>query len=90
MDGYCSHLTLEFLELCDLYNIIPYVCPSHATHLVQSLDGSPFRAPKQAYRTKNNQVTQKGGDTRDTAIREQALTPKTIRKAFAERGIWPY
>ncbi|OQE21113.1 hypothetical protein PENSTE_c012G09731 [Penicillium steckii] len=99
MDGHRSHLTLEFLELCDFYNIIPYVCPAHTTHLVQPLDGSPFRAlKKKAYRTQNNKVTQWGGDARDagvffaeiSAIREQALTPKTIRKAFADRGIWPY
>lgn len=56
MDGHGSHLTYEFLDICDFYNIIPYVCPPHTTHLIQPLDGSPFRALKQAYRTKNNEI----------------------------------
>ncbi|KAJ5240598.1 transcriptional regulator family: Centromere protein B DNA-binding region [Penicillium citrinum] len=50
---------------------------------------------KQAYRTTNNQITQWSGDTRDTAvsfaeisaIREQALQPRTIRKSFADREL---
>jgi hypothetical protein len=46
MDGHRSHLTYEFLELCDFYNIIPYCCPPHTTHLIQPLDGSPFRTLK--------------------------------------------
>ncbi|KOS39223.1 hypothetical protein ACN38_g9942 [Penicillium nordicum] len=98
MDGHGSHLTYEFLDICDFYNIIPYVCPPHTTHLIQPLDGSPFRALKQAYRTKNNEIAQWGGDARDisvffteiTAIRATAMTPRTIRKAFATRGIYPY
>ena len=88
MDGRRSHLTLEILQLCNFYNIIPYVCPAHTTHLVQLLDGSPFGALKQACRTKNNQITHCAGYARDTAtffaeisaIREQILTSKTIRK----------
>jgi hypothetical protein len=57
MDGHGSHLTYEFLDWCDFYNIIPYVCPPHTTHLIQILDGLLFRALKQAYRTKNNEIT---------------------------------
>lgn len=97
-DGHASHLTYEFLDICALYNIIPYVCPPRTTHLIQPLDGSPFRALKQAYRTKNNEITQWGGDARDiavffteiTAIRANAMKPRTIRKTFADRGILPY
>ncbi|KAJ6001156.1 hypothetical protein N7481_001565 [Penicillium waksmanii] len=98
MDGHRSHLTYEFLDRCDFYNIIPYCCPAHTTHIIQPLDRSPFRALKQAYRTKNNQITQWGGDARDigvffeeiTQIRKDALQPRTIRNAFATRGILPY
>ena len=87
MDGHRSNLTFEFLERCDFYNIIPYVCPAYTTHLVQTLDGPPFRSFKRPYRTKNNKITQWGGDARDisvfftevSAIWEQALQPRTIR-----------
>lgn len=68
MDGHGSHLTYEFLERCDSYNVIPYCYPSHTTHLIQPLDGSLFRALKKAYRTKNNQMTQWSRDARDTAM----------------------
>lgn len=65
---------------------------------LHNLPCSPFRALKQAYRAKNNEIAQWGGDAGDisvffteiTAIREKALKPRTIHKAFAERGILPY
>ena len=77
---------------------MPFVFPPHTTHIVQPLDGSPFRALKQAFRTKNNMIAQWGGDTRDKAfffreitdIRKQAMKSRTIRKVFAERGISPF
>ena len=97
-DGHGSHLTWHFLDLCEQWNIIPFVFPPHTTHIVQPLDGSPFRALKQRFREKNNIVAQWGGDSRDsgfffreiTGIREQALKSRTIRKVFADRGIYPF
>ena len=97
-DGHGSHLTWQFLHLCEQWNILAFVFPPHTTHLVQPLDGSPFRSLKQAFRDKNNTVAQWGGDARDisfffreiTGIRQQTLKSRTIRKAFAERGIHPF
>ena len=97
-DGHGSHLTWEFLSLCESWNILPCVFPPHTTHIVQPLDGSPFRDLKQRFRQKNNMVAQWGGDAEDksfffreiTGIRRQALNPRTIRKVFAERGIYPF
>ena len=96
-DGHGSHLTKEFIELCELWEIVPFIFPAHTTHLVQPLDGSPFRALKDAFRMKNNMIAQWGGDAEDKAfffreiagIRAQALKARTIRKAFADRGIYP-
>ena len=97
-DGHGSHLTWQFLDLCEQWNIIPFVFPPHTTHIVQPLDGSPFRALKQRSREKNNTVAQWGGDPREsriffreiTGIQEQALKSRTIRKVFADRGIYPF
>jgi hypothetical protein len=52
------------------------------------LYGSPIQTLKQAYPTKNDEITQWGGDARDiaiffaeiTAIRAKAMTAGTIRK----------
>jgi len=38
MDGYGSHLTLEFVDYCQNNNIIPFCLPPHLTHLLQPLD----------------------------------------------------
>jgi hypothetical protein len=34
MDGHGSHLTVDFVEYCDLHGIIPFLLPPHATHLL--------------------------------------------------------
>ena len=97
-DGHGSHLTWQFLYLCEQWNIIAFVFPPHTTHIVQPLDGSPFRALKERFRTKNNMIAQWGGDAKDTGcffreitgIRQRAMNSRTIRKVFADRGIYPF
>ena len=97
-DGHGSHLTWEFLHLCEQWNIIAFIFPPHTTHIVQPLDGSPFRALKERFRAKNNMIAQWGGDATDigiffreiTSIRQQAISSRTIRKAFADRGFYPF
>ena len=89
---------MEFLQLCECWDIIACVYPPHTTHLVQPLDGSPFRSLKQAFHEKNNMVAQWGGDIVDksfffreiTSIRQQTMKPRTISKVFADRGIYPF
>jgi hypothetical protein len=97
-DGHGSHLTWEFLHLCEQWGIIPFIFPPHTTHLVQPLDGSPFRALKQRFRAKNNLIAQWGRDAADigvffreiTGLRRETMTSRTVRKAFASRGIFPF
>ena len=97
-DGHGSHLTWEFLQLCESWDIVPFVFPPHTAHIFQPLDGSLFRALEQAFHSKNNMIAQWGGDALDKAfffreitdIRKQAMKSRTIRKLFAERGIPPF
>ncbi|KKA22239.1 hypothetical protein T310_3734 [Rasamsonia emersonii CBS 393.64] len=65
MDGHGSHLTYNFLNYCEKYNIIPFCFVPHTTHLVQPLDGQPFQAYKHYFRKKNNENIQWGISTMD-------------------------
>ncbi|KAJ5149826.1 hypothetical protein N7448_001404 [Penicillium atrosanguineum] len=97
-DSHSSHLTWQFLHLCEQWNIIAFIFPPHTTYIIQPLDRSPFRALKARFRAKNNTIAQWGGDPEDTGfffreitgIRQQAIKPRTIRKVFADRGIYPF
>lgn len=97
-DGHRSHLTWEFLNLCERWNIISFIFPPHTTHIVQPLDGSPFRALKERFRAHNNLIAQWGRDAQDIGIffreisglRQQSMTSRTIRRAFNTRGIYPF
>ncbi|KAJ5981908.1 hypothetical protein N7451_012008 [Penicillium sp. IBT 35674x] len=72
-DGHASHLTWEFIYLCE-----------HA-----------FPALKERLRAKNNMIAQWGGDATDTgtffrettAIRQQALTSRTLLNAYARASL---
>jgi hypothetical protein len=96
-DGYSSHLTFQFLEYCNKKKIIPFCFSPYTTHLLQPLDGKPFQQYKHWFYKKNNKIAMWGGVTANKrdflcgikAVRDQALKPKTIRHAFAERGIYP-
>jgi len=96
-DGHGSHLTLEFIQLCEQSNIIPFGFLPHSTHLCQPLDGKPFLNYKQQFRLLNNDLSFWGGRPYGKAefleiiqpVRAKAFTPRIIRDAFKERGIWP-
>ena len=98
MDGHGSHLTYNFLDFCEKNNIIPFCFVPHTTHLVQPLDGQPFQAYKHYFRKKNNENIQWGISTMDKAdflhdipeIRRNTFKQRTIRSAFADRGIYPW
>ncbi|SPO30985.1 related to transposase [Ustilago trichophora] len=42
IDGHKSHTSAPFLDLCWNRNIIPFLLPAHATHVMQPLDVSIF------------------------------------------------
>ncbi|KAJ5464821.1 transcriptional regulator family: Centromere protein BDNA-binding region [Penicillium daleae] len=93
-DGHKIHLTIEFHEYCLQANILPFKLISHATHLIQPLDGDVFQTYKTHFRSWNRLVTQYGGEAvffrgnRD--IRDEALTPSIIRGSLRKRGIYPF
>ena len=49
INGYDSHITLEFVKYCDEVNIKPYCLPPHSTHLLQPLDVGLFSPLRKVY-----------------------------------------
>jgi hypothetical protein len=97
-DGHKTHLTAEFLDYCMQSKIIPFCLLAHTLHLVQPLDGKPFLVYKTFFRSWNRKMAAWGGDCTEKRvfldaigpIRERTFTPQLIRKAFRERGIYPF
>jgi hypothetical protein len=96
-DGHGSHLTLEFIQICEDTNIIPLGFLPHTTHLCQPLDGKPFLSYKQHFRLINNDLFYWGGQPCGKTeflriigpVRREAFNQQIIRDFFKERGIWP-
>jgi hypothetical protein len=96
-DGHTTHKTVEFLQLCETYEILPFCFKPHTTHLCQPLDGKPFLTYKTHFRNKNNLIAQWGGIPGDKAnflrdivdVRNKTFNPRLIRNSFKERGIFP-
>lgn len=98
MDNHGSHLTYEFLSYCDKNKIIVYCFPPHTTHMLQPLDGLPFRQPKHFHGKKVNTLARLGCRDFDTRgflaeideIRRDAFKPSTILSAFQKVGLFPW
>ena len=96
-DGHGSHLTVEFLQLCEDNGVIPFGFLPHTTHLCQPLDGKPFLSYKQHFRRMNNELSYWAGEPVGKSeflhmigpVREKAFNQRIIREAFKDRGIWP-
>lgn len=96
-DGHTAHLTVEFLQLCEDYKILPFCFRPHTTHICQPLDGKPFLTYKTHFRSQNNEISQWGGVPAGksdflkdiVAVRMKTFNPRIIRNAFKERGIFP-
>ncbi|EED12051.1 conserved hypothetical protein [Talaromyces stipitatus ATCC 10500] len=98
MDNHTTHLTIQFVQYCEINRIRLFRFPPHSTHLLQPLDGVPFQQYKRVHGRVVNQVARLGGfdfnkndffeELRD--IRIQTFTPRIIRHGWKDRGIWPY
>jgi hypothetical protein len=53
-----SHKTVEFLQLCEIYEILSFCFRPYTTHICQPLDGKPFLTYKTHFRSANNLITQ--------------------------------
>jgi hypothetical protein len=95
-DGHTAHKTVEFLQLCETYEILPFSFRPHTTHLCQPLDGKPFLTYKTTFRTANNLIAQWTGAPGDkanflsdiVAVRKKTFKQRIIRNSFKERGIY--
>lgn len=96
-DGHESHKTVEFLQLYEEFDILPFCFRPHTTHICQPLDGKPFLAYKQNFRKQNNLIAQWGGIPGSkadfladiVAVRKKTFNQRIIRNSFKERGIYP-
>jgi hypothetical protein len=98
MDSHTTHLTIQFVQFCEIYHSRPFRFPAHSTHLLQPLDVVPFQLYKHIHGRVVNKVARLGGfdfnkndffeELRD--IRIKTFTTRTIRHGWKERGIWPY
>jgi hypothetical protein len=57
-DSHTAHKTLEFLQHCETYKILPFCFRPHTTHLCQPLDGKPFLTYKTHFRSANSLIAQ--------------------------------
>jgi len=98
MDGYSSHVNIEFVELCWLKKIVPIYLPPHSTHLLQPLDLVIFSVVKRLYSSKVNKYAACGitGINREYflkilgEIRPRIYTRELIRSAFEAAGLYPF
>ncbi|EED24631.1 histone H3, putative [Talaromyces stipitatus ATCC 10500] len=97
MDNHTTHLTIQFVQYCEIWHIRPFRFPPHSTHFLQPLDGVPFQQYKHVHGRVVNKIARLGGfdfdkndffeELRD--IRIKTFTTRTIRHGWRERGIWP-
>ncbi|KJK73638.1 hypothetical protein H634G_11103 [Metarhizium anisopliae BRIP 53293] len=98
LDGHGSHHTIEFIELCEKHDIIPFGMPPNLTHILQPLDVVVFQ-PLKHYHAKAIDLMARDGITQITkleflrcieSVRKQAFKPSTIISAFNKTGIYPF
>jgi hypothetical protein len=98
LDGYESHLTLEFIKYCDFNRIEVLQIPPHSTHFMQPLDVGVFQVWKHWHSEIIDSLIRQGVGVFDrqaflTCIEEiRVLTFKedTIRSAWRKTGYLPY
>lgn len=97
-DGFGSHLTVEFIEYCDRYSIIPFSLPPHASHHLQPLDVVCFQPLKNNHKKAVEMATRTGCTEFNKveflnayhAIRMATFKRSTILSAWEKSGIFPY
>jgi len=98
LDGFGSHCTKQFLDLCDLHKIIVFCLPAQSRYLLQPLDVVVFQPYKLCHAEAVEAATCTGCrdfdkaeflDTIDT-ICQQNFKSSTIQSAFRATGLIPY
>ncbi|SPO20076.1 related to transposases [Ustilago trichophora] len=94
IDGHKSHTSELFLDLCWNRNIIPFLLPAHATHVMQPLDVSIFGPLSASVKRLISDAATHVSDvdkpmfvTMYAQAREKVLMQARARKAFSDSGI---
>ena len=103
LDGHCSHLTIDLIDLARENDIILYCLPPHLTYLLQPLDVAVFKSlkvhfTKFAHQVKLVSLASKKiltvNRTNFTALFREAfeacMIMSTIKNGFRKCGIYPY
>jgi hypothetical protein len=96
-DGHGSHMTFEFVSICDQLDIIPFCLLAHSTHFCQPLDVGCFlqekhwhkRSIEERVRSGRNNFTKATFLQVLTQIRARTFTPWNIKSSFRKAGIYP-
>lgn len=86
IDGYGSHMTLEFLNYATEHNIILFCFPLHSTHLLQPLDIDVFQ-PFKHWHTEVVDEAMRYGQTEFTKLNFFHLFPRMHQQTFTPRTI---
>ena len=97
MDGYESHCTKQFVDICEAYNIHPFAIPPHTSHLLQPLDKVSFRTFKAEHTDAIDKAARTG--CKDYNIMEflhgfkkmrvHAFNLPNIRASWRQAGLYP-
>ena len=96
MDGHSSHLSDHFKYYCWTHRIIPFLLPSHSTHLLQPLDVGVFSAMKQHHQNELYASIRFGDASFDRVdffdawkkIHTATMKPKTIYSGWVKTGLF--
>jgi 4-hydroxybenzoate polyprenyltransferase len=99
MDGYCSHLSIDFLWTCKQNNVHLVFLPAHSSHVLQSLDLGVYSPLKTRYRTlleplasfdDSSPLKKQNFVLAYNQAREAVLTPICVRNGWKTAGIVPF
>jgi hypothetical protein len=99
LDGYGSHIPIDFMWLCKVNKIYLLYLPPYASHLLQPLDLAPFLVLKSRYRNEiqalsalNNAapIKKERFVVLYNKAREEALLDRVIRAGWRASGLCLY
>jgi hypothetical protein len=61
MDGFSAHEDIQFIWYCIMFDIVPFLLPSHTSHILQPLDVGVYLHLKRAQRDSLNDFVAGGG-----------------------------
>src|SRR5450432_1396398 len=100
VDGYSSHVNIQFLDVADRQRILVHQFPSHSTHRLQPLDIGVFGPLSTAYSNQLNSLQHKSLGLVSMTKRlfyplfreafKEAFSKEHIERSFEKAGIWPF